>query len=168
MFQNARVTAVVAMAENRCIGRDNALPWHISADLKRFKRLTMGHPIVMGRKTFQSIGRVLPGRPNIVVTRDRSFAADGVTSAHSIDDALVAAAAHGSGEIMVIGGAEIFALALPETDRLDICEVHADVPGDTFFPEIDPAAWRETWRENHDGETDEGPAFSFVIFDRQG
>ena len=162
----SRITLVVAMAENRCIGRDNMLPWHISTDLKRFKAVTMGHPMIMGRKTFRSIGRVLPGRPNIVVTRDRGFHADGVAVVHSLDAALDAARAHGSGEVMVIGGAEIFEQALPLAGRLDICHVHADVPGDTFFPEIDPAHWRETTRAYHEPEQPDGPAFSFVVYDR--
>ena len=164
--RSPRITLVVAVAENRCIGRDGDLPWHISTDLKRFKAVTMGHPMIMGRKTFRSIGRVLPGRPNIVVTRDRDFRADGVTVVHSLDGALDAASAHGTGEVMVIGGAEIFEQALPLADRLDICHVHAAVPGDTFFPEIDPAQWRETSRRDHDPEQPGGPAFSFVVYDR--
>jgi dihydrofolate reductase len=160
------ITLVVAMAENRCIGRDNMLPWHISTDLKRFKAVTMGHPMIMGRKTFLSIGRVLPGRPNIIVTRDRDFQAEGAEIVHSLEDALAAARAHGSGEIMVIGGAEIFEQSLPLADRLDICHVHADVPGDTFFPEIDPAHWTETSRDYHDPEQPDGPPFSFVVYNR--
>jgi dihydrofolate reductase len=164
--QSFCITLVVAVAENRCIGRDGDLPWHISTDLKRFKSVTMGHPMVMGRKTFQSIGRVLPGRPNIVVTRDRDFHADGVEVAHSLAAALDAARAHGTGAVMVIGGAEIFEQALPLAERLDICHVHADVPGDTFFPEIDPAHWWETSRAYHDPEKPGGPAFSFVVYDR--
>ncbi|PIW26804.1 MAG: hypothetical protein COW30_13185 [Rhodospirillales bacterium CG15_BIG_FIL_POST_REV_8_21_14_020_66_15] len=160
------VTLVVAMAENRCIGRDGGLPWHISTDLKRFKAVTMGHPMIMGRKTYLSIGRVLPGRPNIIVTRDRGFRVDGAEVVHSLEDALAAAAAHGTGEVMVIGGAEIFAQALPLADRLDICLVHADVPGDTFFPEIDAAHWIETSRTYHDPELPGGSAFSFVVYNR--
>ncbi|MEQ8228578.1 MAG: dihydrofolate reductase [Rhodospirillales bacterium] len=162
----APVVLVVAMAENRCIGRDGDLPWHISTDLKRFKAVTMGHPMIMGRKTFLSIGRVLPGRPNIIVTRDRDFQAEGAEVAHSLDEALAAARAHDTGAVMVIGGAEIFEQSLPLADRLDICHVHADVPGDTFFPEIDPAHWRETSRTDHDPEQPGGPAFSFVTYDR--
>lgn len=161
-----RITLVVAVAENRCIGRDGDLPWHISTDLKRFKAVTMGHPMIMGRKTFRSIGRVLPGRPNIVVTRDRDFRAEGVEVAHSLRAALDAARAYGTGEAKVIGGAEIFEQALPLADRLDICHVHADVPGDTFFPEIDPGQWRETARSDHAPERPDGPAFSFVVYER--
>ncbi|MEQ8507194.1 MAG: dihydrofolate reductase [Rhodospirillales bacterium] len=160
------VVLVVAMAENRCIGRDGDLPWHISTDLKRFKAVTMGHSMIMGRKTFLSIGRVLPGRPNIIVTRDRGFQAEGGEVTHSLDDALAAARAHDTGAVMVIGGAEIFEQSLPLADRLDICHVHADVPGDTFFPEINPGQWRETSRTGHDPEQPDGPAFSFVTYDR--
>lgn len=163
---DAEIVLVVAMAENRCIGRDGDLPWHISTDLKRFKAVTMGHPMVMGRKTFLSIGRALPGRPNIVVTRDRGFRADGIEVAHSLEDALAAAAAHGTGRIMVIGGADIFDQTLARADRLDICHVHADVPGDTFFPEIDSSHWTETSRAYHDPEKPGGPAFSFVVYER--
>ncbi|MAN80186.1 MAG: hypothetical protein CMM77_03460 [Rhodospirillaceae bacterium] len=163
---SSRITLVVAVADNRCIGRDGDLPWHISTDLKRFKAVTMGHPMVMGRKTFRSIGRVLPGRPNIVVTRDRDFRAEGVDVAYSLAAALDIARAYGTGAVMVIGGAEIFEQALPLADRLDICHVHADVPGDTFFPEIDPAHWRESSRDYHDPENPGGPAFSFVVYDR--
>lgn len=166
MAATPRITIVVAMAENRCIGRDGDLPWHISTDLKRFKAVTLGHPVVMGRKTYESIGRALPGRPNIVLTRDLAFAADGIDVAHTLEDALAMATDHGSGEIMVIGGAEIFTLALPMTDRLDICQVHADVPGDTFFDEIDLSEWRETSRQDHAPEKPGGPAFSFVVFER--
>lgn len=161
-----RLSIVVAMAENRCIGRAGAMPWHLPADLKRFKRVTMGHPMIMGRKTFQSIGRVLPGRPNIVVTRDRGFRAEGAEIVHSFEDALAAAAAHGTGEVMVIGGADLFARALPLADRLDICHVHADVPGDVFFPDFDPSHWRETFREYHGPDQDGGLAFSFVVYER--
>jgi len=167
IVETPRLNIVVAMAENRCIGRDGGLPWHIPTDLKRFKRVTMGHPMVMGRKTFQSIGRVLPGRPNIVVTRDPGFRAEGAEVVHSFEDALKAAAAHGSGETMVIGGADMFGRALPLAGRLDVCHVHADVQGDVFFPEFDPSHWTETSREYHEPEQDSGPAFSFVVYDRR-
>ncbi|MEK9671722.1 MAG: dihydrofolate reductase [Rhodospirillaceae bacterium] len=166
--QDSTVTLVVAMAENRCIGVENQMPWHISTDLKRFKTVTMGHPMIMGRKTYQSIGKPLPGRPNIVLTRDRGFNERFVQYAHSMKWALKLAAAHQTGKIMVIGGAEIFALAMPVADVLDVCHVHADVPGDTFFPEIDPAHWREVSRDYHDPEKSGGPTFSFVRYERRG
>tara|TARA_Y100000813_G_scaffold181069_1_gene149863 strand:+ start:814 stop:1317 length:504 start_codon:yes stop_codon:yes gene_type:complete len=166
MFADCPVTLVVAMAENRCIGRDNMLPWHIPTDLKRFKAVTMGHPMIMGRKTFLSIGRVLPGRPNIIVTRDRDFRAEGAEIVHSLEDALAAAKAHGTGEIMVIGGADIFGQALPIADKLDICHVHAEVPGDTFFPEIDPDQWTEASREDHNPDQSDGPSYSFVVYNK--
>jgi dihydrofolate reductase len=154
------------MAENRCIGLDGDLPWHISTDLKRFKRVTMGHPMVMGRKTFQSIGKPLPGRPNIVVTRDREFHEKFVQVAFSMDQALRLATDHATGQVMVIGGAEIFAQALPRADRLDVCEVHAEVAGDTFFPDYDRTLWREVSRETHPPEREGGPSFSFFVYDR--
>ena len=166
MFADCPVTLVVAMAENRCIGRDNMLPWHIPTDLKRFKAVTMGHPMIMGRKTFLSIGRVLPGRPNIIVTRDRDFRAEGAEIVHSLEDALAAAKAHGTGEIMVIGGTDIFGQALPIADKLDICHVHAEVPGDTFFPEIDPDQWTEASREDHNPDQSDGPSYSFVVYNK--
>ncbi len=166
MYRDTPVTLVVAMAENGCIGRDGDLPWRIPTDLKRFKAVTMGHPMIMGRKTYQSIGRPLPGRPNIVMTRDRDYRADGVLVVHDLDDALELAAGHGSGRIMVIGGADIFGLALPVADCLDVCEVHAEVPGDTFFPAFDPAQWQEASRDYHEPEQDGAPAFSFVVYNR--
>ena len=166
MPPHPRITLIVAMAENRCIGRDGGLPWHIPADLKRFKAVTMGHPMIMGRKTFQSIGRVLPGRPNIIVTRDPDFRVEGAEVVKSFDEALDAAARHGTGEIMVIGGAEIFACALPLADRLDICHVHAEVPGDVFFPDVDPSHWIETCRVYHPSTESGGPAYSFVVYQR--
>ncbi len=160
----APLTLVVAMAENRVIGRDVGLPWHIPADLKRFKQVTMGHPMVMGRTTFESIGRVLPGRPHIVVTRDPDFRHDGVEVAHSIDGALELAAAHGTGEIMVIGGAQIYRQTLGRANVLDICEVKAEVAGDTYVPAFDRTVWRESSRVSHRGEGDYD--FDFLRYER--
>ncbi len=160
---------VVAMASNRVIGRDGGMPWHIPADLRHFKSVTMGKPLVMGRKTFQSIGRPLPGRANIVITRDREFSVPGVTVVSNVDDALQEAEStarrDGVGEIMVIGGGEIYARLLPVADRLYLTEIHQDSEGDVLFPEIDPAMWREIAREDiaADGET---PAYAFVTLDR--
>lgn len=167
MWKGVPVTLIVAMSENRCIGKDGAMPWHLPADLKRFKRVTMGdkdegHPMIMGRKTFQSIGRVLPGRPSIVVTRDASFRPAGVQAVTSLEAALDAAAGHGTGQIMVIGGGQIYAEALTHADVLDICEIHAEIAGDTFFPEFDRAQWCETFREDHPANSADDPAFAFV------
>ena len=158
------VTLIAAVADNGVIGRDGDLPWRLSADLRRFRALTTGKPVIMGRKTWQSIGKALPGRRNIVVTRDRSFAADGAEAVASLDAALDLAA--GAAEVMVIGGGEIYAAAMARADRLDITHVHAAIDGDTFFPEIAAATWRETAREDHAAEGD-APAFSFVTYARR-
>jgi dihydrofolate reductase len=160
------VSLVVAMAENRVIGRAGGLPWHISADLKKFKALTLGKPVIMGRKTFQSIGRPLPGRTNIVITRDASFGEDGIAVADALDAALKIAEGEGAREAMVIGGGEIYRMALPLARRLYLTEVHIEVSGDTLFPALDAGVWKEAGREDHDGEGADVPAYSFVILDR--
>lgn len=159
-----RIVIVVAMSENRVIGRDGDLPWRISADLKHFKAVTMGHPILMGRKTWDSLGRPLPGRRNIVITRNSDFAAEGTERAASMDDALAMCA--GAEKAMIIGGGQIYADVLDKTDIIELTEVHAETEGDTYFPEIDPTNWRETARERFDAETPDGPAFSFVTLQR--
>ncbi|WP_132255218.1 dihydrofolate reductase [Methylobacterium segetis] len=159
-----RITLVVAVARNGVIGRDNDMAWRLRSDLRRFKALTMGKPILMGRKTFASLGRPLPGRANLVLTRDRSFSAEGVTVVHDWDGALAAAGA--AGELMVVGGGEIYAMALPHTDRIHLTEVDASPEGDTLFPPYDRSAFRETLREAHGaGEHDEH-AFTFVDLER--
>jgi dihydrofolate reductase len=164
------IVAVVAAAENGTIGADGALPWHIPEDLRRFRRLTVGRPVVMGRRTFQSIGRPLPGRHNIVLTRDPGFAAEGVTVAHTLADAIAAAglaAAARPPAICIIGGGEIYRLAMPITTAIELTRVHAHVAGDTRFPEPDPAEWRETWREPHTAGSS-FPAFTFIRLERRG
>ena len=158
-----KIAIVVAMSRNRVIGRDNALPWHASEDLKRFKRITTGRPIIMGRKTYASIGRPLPKRLNIVITRDRNFHADGVVNAYSLEEALRLAQESMLGdEAMVIGGAQIFELMLPMTQVIHLTEIELDVEGDTFFPRLDPTEWREAARERNAGP----PPMSFVTLDR--
>jgi dihydrofolate reductase len=157
------VTLVVARATNGVIGRDGTLPWRISADLKRFKRLTMGSVMIMGRRTFDSLSGLLPGRRHVVLTRDREWSAGGAEVAHSVEEALTLA---GDEPVSVIGGAEIFDLLLPHGDRLELTEVLGDIPGDTMM--ADPRAdgsWREVTREDHaaEGET---PAFSFITLER--
>lgn len=164
-----RVSLIVAMTADRVIGRDGRLPWHIPSDLRHFKALTLGKPVIMGRRTFESIGRALAGRPNIVVTRDRGFRAAGIAVAHGLADALTMArgmSAGDDGEAMVIGGAEIFADALPRADRLYLTEVHRAVAGDTFFPDYDRAEWAEVAREDHPGD-DAEPGYSFVVLERR-
>ena len=139
------ISFVVAMTPAHVIGRDNQLPWHIPADLAHFKRLTIGKPVVMGRRTFEFIGRVLPHRHNIVVTRDHSYVAEGCTIAHSAEGALSAAGS--VPEIAVIGGAQIFQELLPQADILHVTYVHAEIDGDTFFPPLSPDDWLEHERE---------------------
>jgi len=147
-----KIAMIVAMASNRVIGRDNQLPWHIPGDLKFFKATTLGKPVVMGRKTFESIGRPLPGRDNIVITRNGNWQVDGVRVVHDLAGALEmardSAETSGAEEIMVIGGGEIFTEVLPRTDRLYLTLVQADVEGDAYFPELDWAAWHEISRED--------------------
>lgn len=141
------IVLIAAVGENDVIGADGDMPWKLSTDLKRFKRLTLGHPVVMGRKTFESIGRPLPGRRNIVVTRDAGWAHEGVVRATSLDEAFALAGETAGDAVMVIGGGTIYAAALPLADRLEITRVHAAPAGDTLFPKIDPQEWREVARE---------------------
>jgi dihydrofolate reductase len=159
------VTLVVAAATGGVIGHDGRMPWHLPADLAHFKRVTMGKPIVMGRKTYASIGRALPGRLNVVVTRDRAFRADGVAVAHSLDDAL--AACGEAAEVMVIGGGEIYAAALPLASRIHLTEVHATVEGDTRFPALNPAEWQEVARATRPADERTVHPLSFVTLERR-
>ena len=154
-----KLSIIVAISENHVIGRDGGLPWHLSADLKNFKRLTMGHPIIMGRKTYDSIGRPLPGRTSIVITRQDSYQPDGVETVGTIADALKRA--EPSDEAFVIGGAEIYRLALPLADRLYVTRVHATVEGDVMFPELDPTEWQLQSAEPH--KADEQNDFDFAF-----
>ena len=134
------LSIIVAVAENRVIGRDGSLPWHISEDLKRFKRITLGHPIIMGRKTYESIGRPLPGRRNIVISRHSAYCADGCDVAGSLDSAL--AMVGGEEEVFCIGGAEVYREALPRADRMYLTRVLQTVDGDVRFPEWDEKSWK--------------------------
>ena len=163
-----RLSLIAAVAENSVIGAGNAMPWKLSSDLKRFKSLTMGKPVIMGRKTFASIGKALPGRPNIVVTRQPGFAPTGVTVVPSVDAALVAAEerAAGADEIMVIGGGEIYRAAITLADRLYVTHVEATPAGDTHFPAIDPAIWRATTAERLPSGPKDSEASTFVIYER--
>ena len=160
------ISIIVAVAENGVIGSDNRLPWHLPDDLKRFKALSLGKPIVMGRRTFDSIGRPLPGRTNIVISRHSGLAIEGVRVVHSLDAAL--AAAGSVPEIVVIGGAEIFRQVLPRTNTIHLTRVHAQVAGDVVFPELDPAQWRETAVEHHPADARHAHALSFVTLQRIG
>ena len=157
------ITLVVARAQNGVIGRDGSLPWHIPADLRRFKALTIGSVMVMGRKTFESLPGLLPGRRHLVLTRDRQWLAEGAEVVHTVDEALKLAA---PGPVSVIGGAEIFHLFLPLADRLELTEVLADIEGDTRIDDPrEQGSWVETGREDHPAEN-ERPAFRFVTLRR--
>lgn len=165
-----RLSIIVAVATNGVIGRDNDLPWRLSGDLRRFKEVTIGKPIVMGRKTFESIGRPLPGRTNIVMTRDSEYPAHGITLVSDFTNAVaagkIAAAKAAADEIMVIGGASIYTEALLFADRLYITEVHCEIDGDVTFPNIDSAEWIEITRIHCAAEANETCDYSFVVYDR--
>jgi dihydrofolate reductase len=156
------VTLIVARAENGVIGRDGGLPWHLPADLKRFKALTLGAPMVMGRKTFESLPGLLPGRRHIVLTRNPAWQAPGAEIVRDVPEALRAA---GEPRVSVIGGAEIFRQFVPVADRVELTEVHARPEGDTLMEPFDPAHWRQVARETHGAEGSR-PAFSFVTLAR--
>jgi dihydrofolate reductase len=158
------ITIVVARAENGAIGRGGTLPWHIPADLKHFKAVTIGSVMVMGRKTFDSLPRLLPGRRHLVLTRDSGWSAPGAEVACSLQEAIRLAR---PAPVTVIGGGEIIALFLDQADAVELTEVHAEVEGDTFLPPFEPTSWREASREHHPAE--EGrPAYSFVRLERRG
>ncbi len=153
---------VVAYSDNRVIGRDNALPWRLPSDLAHFKRNTLGQPIIMGRNTWESLGRPLPGRPNLVISRNPDFRAEGARVFTSVQDALAACAAEPT--VCIIGGAQIFKQTLPLADEIIATEVHATIDGDVFFPPLDPAQWQETERLVQPGEN--GYDFDFVVYKR--
>jgi dihydrofolate reductase len=158
------VSLLVAAAENGVIGRGNALPWHLSDDLSRFKALTLGKPMLMGRKTFESIGKPLPGRTSLVLSRSQEWTRAGVIVVHSLEQALERAGT--APELVVIGGAEVYRLALARAQRIYLTRVHAEVAGDTFFPPIDDSAWRETERQLHAADSRHAHAFSFIVLER--
>ncbi len=163
------IVLIAARSQNSVIGRDGGLPWHIPTDLKRFKRLTVGKPIIMGRKTFDSIGRSLPGRHNIVITRTAEWQRPDVTVVPNLAEAIAAAGLNPQAraeEIMIIGGGEIYAQSLTIATRLELTDVAETISGDTFFPELDPAQWQEIFREDMPAEGDL-PAYSFVTLTRR-
>jgi dihydrofolate reductase len=158
------ISIIVAVAGNGVIGTGNRLPWHLPDDLQRFKALSMGKPIVMGRRTFESIGKPLPGRTNIVVSRQPGLVIGGTIVTASLDAALAAAGA--VPEVVVIGGAQIFRQVLPRTDVVHLTRVHARIAGDVLFPELDPGRWRETAVEHHAADERHQYAFTFVTLER--
>ncbi len=159
-----RLSVIVAMAQNRTIGINNTLPWHIPEDLKRFKALTMGHHMIMGRKTFDSIGKPLPGRTTVIVTRNRELKIAGCVIAHTLEEAIAACA--GDDEIFVVGGADIFSAALPLADTLCFTEIQQDVAGDVFFPTFDKSVWVEVAREKRKQEIPQPLEYHFVTYSK--
>jgi len=158
------ISLLVASAENGVIGRGNALPWHLPEDLKRFKALTMGKPVLMGRKTFESIGKALPGRTSLVLTRSTNWTRPGAVVVHSLPEALARAA--GAAELMVIGGADIFRLALPLAERIYLTRVHAAPEGDVLFPPLQDSEWREIERHTYPADARHAHAMSFIVLAR--
>ncbi len=158
------ISIIVAMDKKGVIGLEGVLPWRLSADLKHFKAITMGKPLVMGRKTHESIGRSLPGRKNIVLTRANDFDAEGCTIVHSLDDAFQAAG--DVDEIIIMGGSRIYDQSLARAGRLYLTEVHADVSGDVYFPEFDKAEWLELERQDHSADEKNDFDYSFVVMER--
>ncbi len=160
------ISFVVAMDKNRVIGKDNSIPWHLPEDLKFFKKVTMGHPIVMGRKTYESIGKPLPGRENVIVTRNVDYKAEGCIVLHSIEE-LKKYIDEKNEEVSIIGGAQLFKETFPIADRLYITEIHREFEGDTFFPEYPESEWTLTSKEK--GVKDEKNPYDyyFMIYDRK-
>ncbi|MAZ02650.1 MAG: hypothetical protein CMN56_05880 [Sneathiella sp.] len=165
------LSAIVAVSENQVIGVDNDLPWRLSNDLKWFKKTTMGKPIIMGRKTFESLPGPLPGRTSIVITRDPGFTAEGAIVTHSLESAFEIgneiAEQMKTDEVVVIGGAEIFRLCLDQLDRIYLTRVHATIDGDTFFPEFDPEKWHEISKEFHSKSEKDMFDHSFIVLERK-
>jgi dihydrofolate reductase len=159
------LSLIAAVAANGVIGSGGKLPWHLPADLRRFQALTLGHPVIMGRRTWESIGKPLPGRRNFVVSRRADFRAEGAEVAPSLDEAI--ARCPEAEEAFVIGGASLYRDALPRADRLYLTRVHADLPGDVVFPEWDAAAWRLLTEEDHAADATHAHAFSFRVYERR-
>ena len=163
-----QIAMIAAVAENLAIGINNKMPWYLPGDLRYFKAITMGKPIVMGRKTFESLGRPLPGRTNIVITRDKSYQREGIRIVYSLDKAIALAEdialIDGCSELMVIGGEQIYRQALPQADRLYLTRVSQSFDGDAFFPELNDQDWQELAREEH--QTDDGMKYSYLVLDR--
>lgn len=170
MAEEPTIALVVAMGENRAIGRSGGLPWHLRSDMRYFRALTMGKPVIMGRLTFASLPRLLDGRVNIVLTRNAAFEAKGATVAYNLEEALdvarKAARKAGQAEIMIIGGADLFRESLPLASRIYLTEVHASPDADTWFPELDMSEWKEVSRESHPAGPNDDHDFSFVVLDR--
>ena len=162
-----RLSIIAALSSNNVIGRDNQIPWHLSTDLKRLKALTMGHHMIMGRKTYESIGRPLPGRHFVVITRQPDFHAEGVQIAHSLEEAIQIAIHANDDEPFIAGGTEIYEQAIHRADRMYLTRVHAEVEGDAFFPDFDDVSeWHLTDSEHFDADEKNDYPFSFLTYDR--
>jgi dihydrofolate reductase len=161
------VSAIVAAAKNRVIGHNNQIPWYLSADLKYFRKTTTGHHVIMGRKSFESIGRPLPNRTNIVISRDPFFLASGCLVAHSLGEALAIAAKNGETEAFVIGGGDIYRQSMHLLDKIYLTEVKADVPGDVFFPVFDEGEWAEVFCEEHSADEKNDHDYTFRVLNRK-
>ncbi len=160
------ITLVVAAARNNAIGKDNKLLWHLPNDMRYFKNVTWGFPVVMGRKTFEALGKPLTGRKNIVLTRQPDWKADGVVAVKSFDDALLLANEMGVKELMVIGGGEIYNALIDKARRIHLTRVNADLEGDTFFPEIDPKKWKLVSQKNYEADAKHAYNYSFQVWER--
>ena len=164
-----KLSMIAALSTNNVIGRNNEVPWRLSTDLKRFKALTMGHHLIMGRKTYESVGRPLPGRINVVITRQPDYAPEDIVVVHSLEEAVRVAAKAGDREAFIAGGAEIYAQSMHRADRMYLTRVHADVEGDTWFPDFDDVSeWRLTDSEHFDADEKNEFPFSFLTYDRAG
>lgn len=164
-----RLSIIAALAANNVIGRNNTLPWHQGTDLKRLKELTMGHHLIMGRRTWESIGRPLPGRVSVVITRDPDYSANGIIVVHSLEEGIRVAEAAGDPEPFIAGGAAVFEQALHRANRMYLTRIHADVEGDTFFPDFDDVTeWHLTDSEHFDADEKNDYPFSFLTYDRAG
>jgi len=157
---------MVARSDNNVIGKDNDLVWYMPADLKYFKETTSGHFVAMGRKTYQSVDKPLPGRLNIIITRQNDFYRENCITTHSLDEALALGKQNGQQEMFILGGAQIYELALDVADRIYLTEIHGEFEGDTFFPEIDLSAWQEIKREDHKADEKNPYPYSFVVLER--
>jgi dihydrofolate reductase len=162
-----KISLIVAASENNVIGAKGGLPWHLPNDFARMKQLTMGHPIIMGRKTHESIGRVLPGRRNIVITRKQGMQIAGCDVVASLPQAFGVARQDKSDEVFIFGGGEIFRDALPQADRVYMTRVHAKIAGDTTFPELPANEWKEVSRERHEPDATHAHAYSFIDYERR-
>jgi dihydrofolate reductase len=160
-----KISLIVAMASNRVIGINNQLPWHLSADLKRFRQITMGSPIVMGRKTYESIGRPLPGRTNVIISRDPAYKQEGCLVFNDIETAIESCGQKFQ-EIFVIGGSELYKAMLSRADALYVTLINKEFSGDAFFPEIDTRNWTEVSREDIDNDPDAGFSYSFIKYEK--